>query len=121
MNRVTYVELDGKKYPLCCSLGAMEEIIRECGSMDQFMELTTQKTDIRTYIKALEILMKYGAARVKRYEDKEVEVLSHEDIMENLNLDDMNNIQIGVWSAISKSYKNEVAGKETDPKKKDGE
>lgn len=120
MNRVVNIELDGKEYPLCCSLGALEEIQQNFGGIQQFHDLTIKNRDLRTYIKALEILMKYGAARVRRYEEKDVEVMSHEDIMEVLNLDDLDAIEKGIWEAISKSQKNEVAGKPgKDTKKKE--
>lgn len=120
MKRVVYVKLDGKEYPLCCSLGALEEFQQNFGSIQAFHDKTIQDRDLRTYITALEILMKYGAARVKRYEDKEVELMPHEDIMEVLNLDDLTAIETAVWEAISKSQKNEVAGKPgKDTKKKE--
>ena len=120
MQRVVYVDLAGKQYPLCCSLGALEEIQQNFGGIQQFHDLTIKNRDLRTYIKALEILMKYGAARVRRYEEKEVEVMSHEDIMEVLNLDDLEAIETAVWQAISKSQKNEVSGKPgKDTKKKE--
>lgn len=120
MKRVVYVELAGKKYPLCCSLGALEEFQQSFGSIQNFHDQTMKQRDLKTYIEALEILMKYGAARVRRYEEKEVEVMSHDDIMEILNLDDLEAIEKAVWESISKSQKNEVAGKPgKDAKKKE--
>lgn len=117
MKRVIYAELNGKQYPLCCSLGALEEIQQEFGGIEKFQDLTMKDNDIRTYIRAFEILMKYGAARVKRYENKDIELISHEEIMEDLNLEDLGTISTSVWNAINVSDKNEVAGKSTSKKK----
>lgn len=114
MQRIVYITLHEKEYPLCCSLGALEEIEQKYGSIEKFGE---HAQEVGAYIDALAILMKYGAARLKRYEDKDAEVLTRDEIAEDLDFEDIKIISTKVWEAMSSSMKNEVAGKSKSKKK----
>lgn len=114
MQRIVYITLHEKEYPLCCSLGALEEIEQKYGSIEKFGE---HAQEVGTYIDALAILMKYGAARLKRYEDKDTEVLTRDEIAADLDFEDIKIISTKVWEAMSSSMKNEVAGKSKSKKK----
>lgn len=114
MERIVYITLHEKEYPLCCSLGALEEIEHKYGNIEKFGQ---HVAEVGLYIDALAILMKYGAARVKRHTGDDVEYLTREDIAEDLGYEDIQNISDKVWETMSLSMKNEIAGKSKSKKK----
>lgn len=61
--RVNYIELAGKKYPLCFSMAATEAICEQFGSTDQMFEAIKSEDvlgRLRAFDSVLEILMDAG-------------------------------------------------------------
>lgn len=72
MNRVTYMELAGRKYPLVFSLGAAKEIAKRCGNLEEFEKilkvdvLDVETMDTLGYV--LAVLAKQGCAYKNKFE-----------------------------------------------------
>lgn len=72
MNRITYIELAGKKYPLSFSLGAAKAIAAKYGDLGKLDEAITiekldeETIDIISY--TIAALMKQGAAYKNQFE-----------------------------------------------------
>lgn len=61
--RVTYIELLGKRHPLCFSLSATEEIVEEFGGTEQMTDAITSGdtvSQLRAVDKVLDILLRAG-------------------------------------------------------------
>lgn len=72
MNRITYMELAGKKYPLVFSLGAAKKIAEKYGDLEKLDEALSLETvdaetlDMLGY--ALAVLMQQGCAYKNKFE-----------------------------------------------------
>lgn len=128
MNRITYMEIAGKKYPLVFSLGAAKKIAEKCGSLENFDEIlrieTMDEKTLDTVGWVLELLMQQGCAYKNKFEkdlppepdahmeDGEYIALTHEeiDLCVGLNNEEM---IIPILKAINKSMETEL---ETDSK-----
>lgn len=71
MNRITFMEIAGKKYPLSFSLGASRAIAKKLGGIDKLDGIFSGNIDEKTidslsYI--LAALMQQGAAYLNRFE-----------------------------------------------------
>lgn len=67
MNRITYVEIAGKKYPLSFSLSALKEISNRFGGIEEmYAFLTEEKKSIEEVLEAisfmLSVMIKQGCA-----------------------------------------------------------
>lgn len=111
MNRFEFIEIENVKYPLCCTLGAMEEISEAVKKME---DKSASYRD--TY--ALAVLMKYGAKRAKKFDEIETpEPLSIDDLEDMLFIDDYPKVAEAVKKTIEKGTKNEIDGRSKSKKK----
>lgn len=116
MKRTVDVELYGKTYPLCCSLGAIEELSERYGDLDKFMKAARagNTSDVLTLF---EIFMKHGCRRARQFEGVEIEPI--ENVRDYLDLSDVPIVSQKVVEAIMLSQKNEVKGEATGKKKEE--
>lgn len=108
MKRSVTVKIEGKEYPLCCTLGAVEEIEAKYGNMQKFIDAATKEKTVSATITALDILLRHGAKRAKQLDGAEIEPVDIEAIRDNLDLSDIGVIAEKVWDAINVSMRNEI-------------
>ena len=115
MKRTVAITLNGVTYPMCCSLGAIEEIEETFGSLSKVIDLM-QAGSVKVSLDAFKIFLKYGAKRAKQYDEEVVEVPA--DLIDNLDLSDLAAITKKVVETIQVSQKNEI---KAEAKKKEKE
>ena len=90
MERITWINIGNKVYPMCFSLGAEKKINEKYGSLvEYFNACRNSKTVKEAYTDGLEILIQFGAKRLN--------VLSDGTIKENAAISEE-----GEWLPISK-------------------
>lgn len=124
MERIVFTEINEKKYALCCSLGAIEEIQAKYKTVKDFIELITgdksDEVNFSAFTDALIIFSKYGAKRAKKFCDEDYDTIESEDL-EALMLEDFVQLRTDVYKTIAASQKHEVVGKSTSKKKEPSE
>lgn len=111
MDRIEYIEIEGKNYPLCFSLGAMEELADTYGGAQELVKKLGSAVEFGAYVKALSVLMKYGVARVRRTEEDVPDALSIEELRLILDVEDYPRIIMAVNNAMNKAQGHEIKGK----------
>ena len=105
MDRIEWIEIEGKNYPLCCSLGAMEKIT-------EINAKNGPDGAIRTNIETLAALMDFGVKRARRLDGSKVpDALSPEEIEECIFYGDYERICKAISEAIRKGQEHEIEGK----------
>ena len=90
MQRIEYIRIGNKIYPMCFSLGARKMIEEIYGSINKFVEKCEDpNTVVDAYLDGLEIMTKFGAARINE--------LGEETITQGGAID-----ANGAWHGISK-------------------
>lgn len=117
MKRTVTIKLNGKEYPLCCTLGAVEEIENKYGSMKKFTDVMASDSNIAPLLTALDILLRHGARRARQFDGEEIEPVNIEEIRDTFDLSDMGDIATKVWEAINVSLRNELKAVSTSKKK----
>ena len=124
MNRVTFVEIVGRKYPLSFSLAAAKEIINRFGSLEK-MESTMASMEsvsedaIDTVTTILEILIKQGCAYLNKFGkdlpkekgakyDEEYKSLTKEEIEVGIDVFEVDKAIEAIWLCMNQSGKKEI-------------
>lgn len=115
MKRTIDITLNGVTYPLCCSLGAVEEIEEKYKTLEAVIDLMIQG-NYKVTLDILRIFLKYGAKRAKQFGDEEVTI--PDDIEDMLDLSDFAEISKKITAAIRASQENEI---KAESKKKDND
>lgn len=86
MDRISYIEVAGKKYPLSLSLGATKEICNKFGSMKEMQKALSDTENLAGLIDTLtyvmEVLIRQGCAYINafgKYLPKEKDLAVDED------------------------------------------
>lgn len=119
MNRISEIELAGKKYPLNFSVKAARAVDEKFGSLDNLSgvcgvseNLTTTLYNIRWI---LQQLMEQGAAYKKIVEEEEIEIPSEDDMDILIGIPDIVTAQAAILESIGLSMKPTVEV-DSDPK-----
>lgn len=103
MDRVTYFELAGKRFPCCFSVGAQAEFAQRCGGIEHINTLMDTKdltVLLQNILWMLSVLMKYGAKHVRFYGEDSPEPPSAEMLQAVVSPAEMPRCQQAVVEAM---------------------
>lgn len=124
MNRITTIEIAGKKYPLSFTLGASKEFIRRFGSLEKMTEIISDMNEVTediidAIVTILEVLIMQGCAYLNtfekdlpvreglRHEEKYI-ALSREEIEIGLGVFDASKIAKAIFDCLNASNEKEI-------------
>ena len=124
IEKVEWFELNGKKYPLVFTLGAMREAYRKYGDIKGLNKaMTTEATALDTGIEMILILNRQGCAYMNKFgqdlpypddvqiEDGIFQPIDPEELDLTLTFDDAPELLNKINSAFAKSQKTRIQGK----------
>lgn len=103
MDRITYFELGGVKYPCCFSVGAQAEFAQRCGGLEHISRLMDKKdltAMLQNILWMLSVLMRYGAEYMRFYGDDCPEPPTYEQLQAVISPADAPRCQMAVVEAM---------------------
>lgn len=111
MNRITYVNIAGKEYPLNFSVKAAKAVDEKFGSLHNLSGVfgwEDVSTSLRNVSWVLQLLIEQGAAYLKLTEGKEIEVPEAEEFEILLGGPDLETVMPSILKAIGFGMKQTV-------------
>jgi hypothetical protein len=127
MERIIFKEINDKKYPMACTLAALEYLNREKGGVEGFAKMLGGLENITATLDVTLVFIKQGIAKYKyeRGDMPESDVCldppTREELELTLDVDDIMELSGAIIEAIKVSKKNTVAGKPAKGAKKNAE
>ena len=121
-DRITYIEIMGREYPMCLTVGATKVFRNVFGigikNIDQLMELAEDGENVDmvlgNMLQILQILLNGGRnavqcrARMAGEEVPEIPAFTADDLMNIYTLADIGELSKKIMAAISDSYRQEI-------------
>lgn len=118
MNRITEIEIAGRKYPLNFSTKAAKEVAKRYGDISNVMDAFKGKTTDEMMDEAiwlLALLIEQGVAYRKIVDDEDIRGLSAEELEIVMGVFDFSDLKNTILGAMTAGMKREVEV-EIDPK-----
>lgn len=118
MDRITEIEIAGKKYPLNFSTKAAKEVAKRYGDVSKISEAFTGKTTDEMMDEAiwiLALLIDQGVAYKRIVDNEEIKGLNKEELEVVMGVFDFSNLKNTILGAMTAGMNREVEV-ETDPK-----
>lgn len=111
MNRITEIEMAGKKYPLNFSTKAAKEVAKRYGDVSNIGEAFTGKTTDEMMDEAiwiLALLIEQGVAYKKIVDNEEIKGLNREELEVVMGVFDFSNLKNTILGSMTAGMNREV-------------